>query len=163
MRTRTAHQSQCLAHRCQGGWRLSRRALTLHPQHPARADARTLDGTSHGSSALQRSPGGTLPTESEFPPAGLLGGVLEVVSRDPFPSLILEVASQRIVAASSAARDLLSPQDRELVGRDVKSLFADPSVRAFELFHQGRLVGFQSNIMEGAPSSMIAAGLLIAL
>ncbi len=74
----------------------------------------------------------------------LPNGVLEVVSRSPLPALILEVPSERIVAASPAARDLLSPAGNELVGRDFESFTADAPTGALELLIAGRLNGYET-------------------
>jgi hypothetical protein len=47
---------------------------------------------------------------SSGPPAGgLPDGVMEIVSRSTVPALVLELPSERIVSASQAARDFLSP------------------------------------------------------
>jgi PAS domain-containing protein len=76
---------------------------------------------------------------SDEPPEG----VLEVVTRSPVPALILRLPSERIVAASPAARDLLSPVRNEVVGGDFESFTADAPTGALELLIAGRLNGYE--------------------
>ena len=84
---------------------------------------------------------------SSMPPTDdLLEGVMEVVTRSPVPTLILELPSERIIAASSAARDLLSPSGEDVVGRNPESFVADTSKVALELLIAGRLNGFEADL-----------------
>ncbi len=68
---------------------------------------------------------------------------MEVVSRSQVPALILDLASERIVAASPAARDLLSPGGEELVGRPA-SFSDDTPTGALDLLVAGRLRGYET-------------------
>lgn len=71
-------------------------------------------------------------------------GLLELVSHNPLPALILEVPSEKIVAASQGALNLFSPQGEELVGRNFESFTTDgPSSAALELLISGRLHGYE--------------------
>jgi len=74
----------------------------------------------------------------------LPSGLLELVSHNPLPALILEVPSEKILAASPAARNLFSPQGEEIVGRNFESFTTDgPASAALELLISGRLHGYE--------------------
>jgi DNA-binding CsgD family transcriptional regulator len=73
----------------------------------------------------------------------LTEGLLDVVSRNPLPALILAVPSERIVAASPTALDLLSPPGEQLIGRNFESFTADAPTGALDLLISGRLNGFE--------------------
>jgi DNA-binding CsgD family transcriptional regulator len=85
----------------------------------------------------------TSQSDSALPGVELPDGVLDVVSHNPLPVLILEVPSERVVAASPAAQALFSPDNSDLVGRNVGSFTADAPISAFELLSEGRLIGFE--------------------
>jgi len=53
---------------------------------------------------------------SSFSDVALPSGVLDIVSRNPLPALIVEVPSERVIAVSPAAQILFSSQRSELVG-----------------------------------------------
>jgi DNA-binding CsgD family transcriptional regulator len=93
---------------------------------------------------------------AESPGAELADGVLDVVSRNPLPALILAVPSERIVAASPAALDLLSPPDGELIGRNFEWFTADDPSGALELLISGRLNGYERvrhlRLSDGSPA-----------
>ena len=76
---------------------------------------------------------------------GLPIGVLDIVSRNPLPALIVEVPSERVVAVSPAAQDLFSSQRRELVGCKLESLSAETPTGALALLVAGRLNGYEAN------------------
>ena len=77
--------------------------------------------------------------------AGLPSGVLDVVSRNPLPALIVEVPSERVVAVSPAAQDLFSSRRRRLVGCTLESLTAETPKGALDLLVAGRLNGYEAN------------------
>jgi DNA-binding CsgD family transcriptional regulator len=70
--------------------------------------------------------------------------VLEVVSLNPLPALILELPSERIVDASPAAVEMFSPQDGELIGRNFESFTTDAPSDALEVLIAGRLEGYET-------------------
>ena len=76
---------------------------------------------------------------------GLPSGVLDIVSRNPLPALIVEVPSEQVVAVSPAAQDLFSSQRRELVGCKLESLSAETPTGALALLVAGRLNGYEAN------------------
>ena len=75
----------------------------------------------------------------------LPSGVLDIVSRNPLPALIVEVPSEQVVAVSPAAQDLFSSQRRELVGCKLESLTAETPTGALDLLIAGRLNGYETN------------------
>jgi len=75
---------------------------------------------------------------------GLPDEMLEVLSRNPLPALIVEVPSARILAVSPAARVLFGQDDSSLVGHTVESLTADVPTDAFGLLIRGRLSGYET-------------------
>lgn len=56
--------------------------------------------------------------------------VLGILQHHPLPAVIVEVLSERIVAASPAAQNLFVPQGIELVGLNLKSIQADDTASA---------------------------------
>ena len=81
---------------------------------------------------------------SSPPPGDLPEGVREVVNFSQAPALILELTTDRIVAVSPAARDLLSPGGDELVGRTFEALTDDPPTGALGLLMEGRLNAYET-------------------
>ena len=83
---------------------------------------------------------------SSGPPAGgLPDAVMEIVSRSTVPALVLELPSERIVSASQAARDFLSPGSGELVGSSLESFTKDTPTRTFELLAAGQMNGYEAD------------------
>jgi DNA-binding CsgD family transcriptional regulator/PAS domain-containing protein len=85
------------------------------------------------------------------PPAGedLTAGELarlsaEVLGALPFPALVLEVPSQRIVSASPAAATLLAPDGGMVVGHLFEDFTADRPAVGNELLAGGRVNGFET-------------------
>jgi DNA-binding CsgD family transcriptional regulator len=68
----------------------------------------------------------------------------DVLSASPFPALVLEVPSEKIVATSSAASLLLEPTGRGVVGQNLEHFTADHPSSGSELFAGGRLNGFEA-------------------
>ncbi|MDT4918960.1 MAG: hypothetical protein QOH89_3660, partial [Pseudonocardiales bacterium] len=62
----------------------------------------------------------------------------------PFPALVLEVPSERIVAASPAAADLVNPDGGVIVGHLFEEFTADHPTAGIDLFAGGRLNGFET-------------------
>ncbi len=61
-----------------------------------------------------------------------------------FPALVLEVPSERIVAASPAASRLLEPDGGMITGRLLEEFTADRPILGDDLFAGGRLNGFET-------------------
>jgi DNA-binding CsgD family transcriptional regulator len=68
----------------------------------------------------------------------------EVLGDIPFPALVLEVPSERIVAASPAATQLLDPLGGIVVGRLLEEFTSDRPTPGPDLFVGGRLNGFET-------------------
>ena len=79
------------------------------------------------------------------PRGGLPDGVMEIVSRSTVPALILELPSERIAAASPAAKDLLSPDGGEIVGLSPESFTQDTPTKALDLLAAGQVSGFETD------------------
>ncbi len=73
--------------------------------------------------------------------AQISAGVLEGI---PFPALVLEVPSERIVAASPAATRLLDPDGGVVVGHLFEDFTADHPDLGTNIFAGGRLNGFET-------------------
>ncbi|MFN2563186.1 MAG: LuxR C-terminal-related transcriptional regulator [Jatrophihabitans sp.] len=67
----------------------------------------------------------------------------EVLGPIPFPALVLEVPSQRIVASSPAASQLISPGGDMIVGQLFEDFMADSPALGSDLFAGGRLNGVE--------------------
>jgi DNA-binding CsgD family transcriptional regulator len=67
----------------------------------------------------------------------------EVLGPIPFPALVLEIPSQRIVASSPAANKLLSPSGEMIVGHLFEDFMADAPAPGGDLFAGGRLNGIE--------------------
>jgi DNA-binding CsgD family transcriptional regulator len=67
----------------------------------------------------------------------------EVLGAIPFPALVLEVPSQRIVASSPAASQLVSPGGGMIVGHLLQEFMADRPAMGSDLFAGGRLNGVE--------------------
>ncbi|MCU1657393.1 MAG: Response regulator containing a CheY-like receiver domain and an DNA-binding domain [Pseudonocardiales bacterium] len=68
----------------------------------------------------------------------------EVLGAIPFPALVLEVPSERIVASSPAATRLLDPAGGMAVGHFLEEFTADRPAPGADLFAGGRLNGFET-------------------
>jgi DNA-binding CsgD family transcriptional regulator len=66
------------------------------------------------------------------------------LSAIPFPALVLETASERIVAATPAATLLLDPGGNMIVGHLLEAFTADRPAQGPDLFAGGRLDGFET-------------------
>ena len=69
--------------------------------------------------------------------------VRDVISSSVAPAVILELPSERIVAASTAAERLLA-DDGEIVGHSLEEFAADRPTGALELVLAGRLTGYEA-------------------
>jgi DNA-binding CsgD family transcriptional regulator len=67
----------------------------------------------------------------------------EVLEAIPFPALVLEVPSQRIVASSPAASQLVSPGGGMIVGHLLEEFMADRPALGSDVFAGGRLNGVE--------------------
>jgi PAS domain S-box-containing protein len=72
------------------------------------------------------------------------GAVTEVVAACVAPALILEVPSERIVAASPSAQSLLSATGDGIVGRSLEEFAEDQPTGALALLAVGKLNGYES-------------------
>lgn len=68
----------------------------------------------------------------------------DVLSASPFPALVLEVPSQRIVAAGPRASHLLDPTGATVVDHLLEEFTADRPILGTDLLAGGRLNGFES-------------------
>lgn len=68
----------------------------------------------------------------------------EVLAASPFPALVLEVPSERIVAASPAAAHLVDPDDGIIIGHFLEEFTTDRPAVGFDLIAGGRLNGFET-------------------
>ncbi len=85
----------------------------------------------------------------EPPPDELSAGELSriaanVLAASRYPALVLEVPSERVVAASPAALRLLDPAGGIVVGRLLEEFTADRPTPGVDLFAGGRLNGFET-------------------
>jgi DNA-binding CsgD family transcriptional regulator len=67
-----------------------------------------------------------------------------VLGNSPFPALVLEVPSERIVASSPGAQQLLDPDGGGVVGRYLEDFTADRAAPGKDLFAGGRMNGFEA-------------------
>ena len=67
-----------------------------------------------------------------------------VLGAIPFPALVLEVPSERIVAASPAATSLVDPSGAMIVGHLLEEYTRDRPLPGDDLFAGGRLNGFET-------------------
>jgi DNA-binding CsgD family transcriptional regulator len=93
----------------------------------------------------------TTPSDPSDPPpsvtlsAGELSRIAaEVLGAIPFPALVLEVPSGRIVASSPAATRLVDAAGGMIVGHLLEEFTSDRPTRGFDLFAGGRLNGFET-------------------
>jgi DNA-binding CsgD family transcriptional regulator len=85
------------------------------------------------------------PADGEPLTAGELARIAaEVLSASPFPALVLEVPSERIVASSPAATRLVDPAGGMIVGHLLEEFTADRPTPGVDLFAGGRLNGFET-------------------
>ncbi len=75
---------------------------------------------------------------------GLSQEAIEVLGASPYPALLLEMPSQRVVASSLAASTLLDPRGASVLGRTLEEFTADSPTGSLELFSQGRLEGVEA-------------------
>ena len=68
----------------------------------------------------------------------------DVLGGSPFPALVLEVPSERIVASSPGAQQLLDPDGGVIVGRFLEEFTADRAAPGNDLFAGGRMNGFET-------------------
>jgi DNA-binding CsgD family transcriptional regulator len=68
----------------------------------------------------------------------------DVLGSSPFPALVLEVPSERIVASSPGAQQLLAPEGGVIVGRYLEEFTADRAAPGNDLFAGGRMNGFEA-------------------
>jgi DNA-binding CsgD family transcriptional regulator len=86
------------------------------------------------------------PPVTEAPCAGELARIAaEELSAIPFPALVLEIPSQRIVASVPAATRLLDPEGGMIVGHRLEEFMTDEPDAAVGLLAGGRLDGAESS------------------
>ena len=76
---------------------------------------------------------------------GLARLAAEVLGASPYPALVLEVPSQRIVAAAERAALLLDPSGTPVVGHLLEEYTSDRPVIGTDLLAGGRLNGFEAS------------------
>jgi DNA-binding CsgD family transcriptional regulator len=85
------------------------------------------------------------PGEGEPIASGELARIAaDVLGASPYPALVLEVPSERIVAASPAATQLVDPGGGMVVGHLLEEFTADRPTPGRDLFAGGRLNGFET-------------------
>jgi DNA-binding CsgD family transcriptional regulator len=72
---------------------------------------------------------------------------VDVISRSPVPTLLLQVPSELILAASEPAAGAVGAHPSDLVGRSFEELSTDDPTGAIELLLAGRLKGFETERM----------------
>jgi DNA-binding CsgD family transcriptional regulator len=76
--------------------------------------------------------------------AEIAGPVTDVVAACAAPALILEVPSERIVAASPSAVELLSATGEDIIGRSLEDFAEDQPSGALPLLATGKLNGYEA-------------------
>jgi DNA-binding CsgD family transcriptional regulator len=69
---------------------------------------------------------------------------LDALGRSRFPAFIVDVASEKILAATPAAMELLDPLGGAVVGRSFEDFAADGPTGALSLFGSGKLTGYEA-------------------
>ncbi|MGI8665254.1 MAG: helix-turn-helix transcriptional regulator [Jatrophihabitans sp.] len=85
--------------------------------------------------------------------AARLAEAAKVLSASLFPALVLEVPSEKIIAASRAASELLQPGGGEVVGRLLEDFTVDRPDRGSHLFAGGKLNGVETPWVLRRPGS----------
>jgi len=70
----------------------------------------------------------------------------EAVAHALTPALVLEIATERILAANALAQALLAPGGDPLPGRTLDEFFSDPPTRASDLLLAGRVQGYATTV-----------------
>lgn len=78
---------------------------------------------------------------------------LKVISGSVLPALILEVPSERIVAASESAAQLLGADAAAVVGRGLEEFTSDAPTGALDLVATGRLNGYEASRLLTRPGA----------
>lgn len=68
----------------------------------------------------------------------------EALERSPVPAVVLEVPTERIVAASPSGSRLLDPEGGAVVGRNFEDFTTDGPSGVLDLFATGRLTGYET-------------------
>jgi DNA-binding CsgD family transcriptional regulator len=71
--------------------------------------------------------------------------VIDVIARSDVPVVILEVPSERIVAASPGAQHLLERTAQPVVGRSLEEFTEDTPSGALQLLAPGRITGYETH------------------
>ena len=85
-----------------------------------------------------------LASEGVLSPGDLARIAADVLGAIPFPAVVLEVPSERIVAASPAASTLIDPDGGMIVGHLLEEFTSDRPTAGPRLFAGGRLNGFET-------------------
>ncbi|MBV8930152.1 MAG: PAS domain-containing protein, partial [Mycobacteriaceae bacterium] len=93
------------------------------------------------------------PDKGRSAAAGPTAEALEVVSRSALPAVVLEVPSERIVAASDAALRLLGADRASVVGRSLEEFTADAPSGALDLVAAGVLSGYETSRLLRRPGA----------
>jgi DNA-binding CsgD family transcriptional regulator/PAS domain-containing protein len=70
----------------------------------------------------------------------------EAVAAAPIPAVVLEIATERILAANALAQALLAPGGDPLPGRNLDEFFSDPLARSANLLLAGRVQGYAATV-----------------
>ncbi|MDQ1692049.1 MAG: hypothetical protein QOD87_2157 [Pseudonocardiales bacterium] len=71
--------------------------------------------------------------------------IIDIIDRSAMPVLILEVPSERIVAASPAARELIEPGAHSVVGRNFEEFAAGEPTGGLQLVAAGHIDGYEAH------------------
>jgi DNA-binding CsgD family transcriptional regulator len=74
----------------------------------------------------------------------LLATALEIVNKSPLAAVVLELPSERILAASPSATDMLSSVSRPVIGRTMAEFTKEPSTGGTDLLLTGRINGYET-------------------
>jgi DNA-binding CsgD family transcriptional regulator len=78
---------------------------------------------------------------------------LDIISRSVLPALVLEVPSERIVAASDSAARLLGGDAASVVGRCLEEFTSDAPTGGLDLVAAGRLNGYEASRLLTRPGA----------
>jgi DNA-binding CsgD family transcriptional regulator len=77
-------------------------------------------------------------------PAEVIDLATETLKADLDAAMVLEVPSERVVAASPSAALLLAPDGQSVIGRGLEEFTTDGPTGAFELFAERRINGYEA-------------------
>lgn len=94
---------------------------------------------------------GELPNNDAAQDADGLGAAIGLVQTSDLAAVVLEIPSERILAASASATRLLDPDATSVVGRNLEDFTADQPSGGLELVADGRIHGYETTRMLRRP------------